>query len=396
LSGTQETGDPAGSDAPATGAAPSETMPADAAAAASAALGRPLSGPVKLAGSDRSLVLRCRDSGGGTVVVKSYPGDEDGPASFAAEAAGLAVAAGGLAPELLAADPASLTVVMSDLGSGPSVADVLLGDSAPAASRALLDWAAACGRLSAGAAGRLADFDTAKSRYLAGRPDEAYAARLRERVLTAGEQAARLAARPGGGLAGLRVPDGLTAELRTVAGTVDAARFPIFSPGDICPDNNLMTGRGIRFLDFESAAVYSAFLDAAYIRMPFATCWCVFRLPFALAAAAESAYREQVAGVHPELADDGIWAAGLTSAVAAWTLSSMYWLLPRSVAGDGEMNPGQESPRFRQLIRYRWQVLAAELERAGGLPALAELTDSLLAATSAWAADELPLYPAFR
>jgi hypothetical protein len=66
------------------------------------------------------------------------------------------------------------------------------------------------------------------------------------------------------------------------------------------------------------------------------------------------------------------------------------------VAAAGSMNPGQESPRFRQLIRYRWQVLAAELERAGGLPALAELTDSLLAATSAWAADELPLYPAFR
>jgi hypothetical protein len=395
LSGSQETGDPSASGPPASGAAPATGAVPEAVAAGSAALGRTLSGPVKLAGSDRSVVLRCRDSGGGTVVVKRYPGDEDGPASFAAEAAGLAVTGGGLAPELLAADPASLTVVMSDLGSGPSVADVLLGDSAPDASRALLDWAGACGRLSAGAAGRLADFDTVKSRYLAGRPDEAYGAWLRERVLTAGEQAARLAARPDSGLACLRVPDGLTAELRTVAGTVDAARFPIFSPGDICPDNNLITSRGIRFLDFESAAVYSAFLDAAYIRMPFATCWCVYRLPPALAAAVESAYREQVAGVHPELADDGIWAAGLTCAVAAWTLSSMYWLLPRALAGDGEMHPERKSPRFRQLIRYRWQVLAAELDRAGGLPALAQLADSLLAATGAWAADELPLYPAF-
>jgi len=38
---------------------------------------------------------------------------------------------------------------------------------------------------------------------------------------------------------------------------------------------------------FESAEIHSVFLDAAYLRMPFTSCWCVFRLPAELAAAAE-------------------------------------------------------------------------------------------------------------
>jgi hypothetical protein len=78
----------------------------------------------------------------------------------------------------------------------------------------------------------------------------------------------------------------------------------------------------VRFLDFEGAGQYCAFLDAAYIRMPFSTCWCVFRLPGDVTAEAEAAYRAQVASVHPELARDPIWQGGLRSAVAAWSMSS--------------------------------------------------------------------------
>ena len=102
-------------------------------AAGSAALGRPLASPRVLQGSDRSAVLRCatreraRPGEGGTVIVKTYPPDGPGAGSFAAEAAGLVLTGdAGLGPVLLAADPAGLTVVMSDLGSGPSLADLLL------------------------------------------------------------------------------------------------------------------------------------------------------------------------------------------------------------------------------------------------------------------------------
>jgi hypothetical protein len=129
--------------------------------------------------------------------------------------------------------------------------------------------------------------------------------------------------------------------------------------------------------------------------MPFSTCWCVFRFPPELTAEAEAAYREQVSSVWPDLADDAVWQPGLRRAVAAWTMSSTSWLLRRSLAADVPMNSDQPSPHTRQLMRYRWQSLLAELEPAGELPAIAALVQSLLAATAGWHAPELPLYPAF-
>jgi len=362
---------------------------ADVIAAASRALGRPLTEPAELpGGGDWSVVLRCRDSAGGTIIVKTYPPTAEGTSSFAAEAAGLELASGsGLAPDFLAADPAVQAVVMSDLGGGASLADALLGDSPAAARSVLLDWAAACGRLSAATSQRRREFEGLTTQYLAGRPDERHVAGLPDRVLRAAAHAAKI---------GVSMPAGLGAELAQVAAAVESMRYAVFSPGDICPDNNLLTPAGIRFIDFEEAGFHTVFLDAAYIRMPFSTCWCVFRFPAELSVAAEEAYREQVCLVWPDLADDAVWQPGVRLAVAAWTLSSTSWLLRRAMAADVPMDPVAESPHTRQLMRYRWQQLADELKPAGDLAAVAELTRSLLAATADWHADELPLYPAFR
>jgi hypothetical protein len=357
--------------------------------AAAAALGRSLVAPVELkGGGDWSMVLRCGDSAGGTVIVKAYPPTGEGASSFAAEAAGLQIASGtGLSPDLLAVDEHRRTLVMADLGTGGSLADALLGDSAAAARPALLEWAAACGRLTVAAQAQRAAFEAAQTRYLAGRPDERHVAGLPDRVLAAAAQAAKV---------GVSAPAGLDAELAQIVAAVTASRHAVFSPGDVCPDNNLLTTDGIRFIDFEEAGFHSAFLDAAYIRMPFSTCWCVFRFPAELSAAAEDAYRTQVCLAWAELADDAIWAPGMRLAVAAWTLSSTSWLLRRSLSGDVPMNPEAESPHTRQLMRYRWHALAAELKPSGELPAVAALMRSLLAATTGWQAPELPLYPAFR
>ncbi len=355
-------------------------------AAASAAVGRPLTDPIVLqGGSGRSVVLRCRDSAN-AVIVKTYPANGAGRSSFAAEAAGLQLAGGtGLAPSFLGADRDLLAVVMSDLGAGRSMADVLLGGSPSAAETALLSWARACGALSAAAGHRQPEFESLRAGYLGGHADESYMAGLGDRILGAAEAA---------GQVGVSAPAGIGRELAEVAAAV--AQHAVFSPGDICPDNNLLTGDGIRFLDFESAGFHSAFLDAAYIRMPFSTCWCVFRLPAGLSTAAEAAYRSEACAVRPELADDQIWQPGVRRGVAAWTLSALRWLLRNAIDADEPTEPEAESPRLRQLIRYRWQTLAGELDPAGDLPAVAELMRSLLAATECWQAPDLPLYPAFR
>jgi hypothetical protein len=357
-------------------------------AAASELLGRPLTEPVELSeGREGAVVLRCHDADS-TVVVKTYPWTAEGASCFAAEAAGLEVAGdSALAPTFLGADAYSQLVVMSDLGGGRSLADVLLTGSAMEARTALLDWAAACGRLSVVTNACRSAFDAVTARYLAGRPDERHLAGLPGRVLAAAESAARIA---------VSAPEGLAAELAEVADAATADRYAAFSPGDICPDNNLLTSPGVKFVDFEEAGFHPVFLDAAYITMPFSTCWCVFRFPPELSAEAEAAYREQVSAVWPDLADDAVWQPGMRRAVAAWTMSSTSWLLRRSLAADVPMNSERPSPHTRQLMRYRWQSLLGELEAAGDLPAIAALVRSLLAVTTGWHAPDLPLYPAFR
>ena len=143
----------------------------------------------------------------------------------------------------------------------------------------------------------------------------------------------------------------------------------VFSPGDICPDNNLLTPGGVRLIDFEASGYHAVFLDAAYLRMPFSTCWCVFRLPPELRDAAEARYRAQATRIWPELADDGTWEQGVRRAVAAWSLNSMWWLLGWALTSDASLEPGAvATPRTRQLMQHRWQVLEGELEAGGSFP----------------------------
>ncbi len=380
--------------------------------AASAALGAVLADPVSLGGSERSAVLRCRSSHGGTVIVKTYPTGTEGEQGYCAEAAGLEFTAGlGAGPELLAADPAQHVIVMSDLGDAPSLADILLDASQADATASLLDWVRAGAELAVGTAGRQREFARLLARH---RPGAGRATDSGRGPGTASAEAGRwhdgaadgisrwvsrrLGATPGLLSAlGLAVPAGLASDLRELASTLLSGRWEVFSPGDICPDNNLLTAQGVRFIDFESAEFHSAFLDAAYLRMPFSSCWCVFRLPAGLARQAESLFRERICDVHPELCDDAVWQPGLRAANAAWTLHSMTYLLDRSLIADAPMiRDGRTTPSARQLLRYRWEQLHAELTEVGELPAVTELMNGLLTATADWQAPDMPLYPAFR
>jgi hypothetical protein len=139
------------------------TETASIVAAAAGLVGRGLSEPADLGGSTRSTVLRARTADGGSVVIKRYADPEGARAAFVAEASGLAFAGSG--PRLLAADPGFLMVVLEDLGSHPSLADRLLGDSAESADGALREWASCYGRLAAVTVGREAELDRLAGEY---------------------------------------------------------------------------------------------------------------------------------------------------------------------------------------------------------------------------------------
>lgn len=60
--------------------------------------------------------------------------------------------------------------------------------------------------------------------------------------------------------------------------------------GDPCPANDLHTSTGVRFVDFERAALGDGLMELAYLRIGFPTCWCVIAPPEPLLAEAEQAY----------------------------------------------------------------------------------------------------------
>ena len=202
-------------------------------AAATAALGVTLAAPRNLGGNEQSTVLRCLQQDGGSVIVKAYQDDGVGRECFAAEAAGLTLTGGtGLGPQLLAASRAERMIVMTDLGNWPSLADVLLGASAGDAEEALLSWVRACGELAVAIAGREPDLARLLAAYRTGPAPGPAGQWLRRRI---GEIPGLLAS------LSIPAPPGLRRELAEVASILDRPWYDVFSPGDICPDNNLLT-----------------------------------------------------------------------------------------------------------------------------------------------------------
>ena len=353
-------------------------------AAAGAACGAPLSQPEQLQGGIRATVLRCRRGDIGTVVVKAYQDAPDARRAFAAEAAALAFGVAG--PRLLGVDTEFPLIVMEDLGSAPSLADLLLGEDAQAARTALLTWARKLGKLAADTVGRQDEFDSLRQRY----GPRAFLDKAGHEVRCAG-----LADMLAG--AQVTIPAGLDDDLSEVLKVWDAGSYPVFSPGDICPDNNLLTGHGLRVFDFEGASYHSVFLDAAYTVMPFATCWCVFRLPPQIGHETEAAFRGEVVAAYPALGDDEVWRPGLRRAAALWTIDMTSLLLSRVRSEDRAMHPVRRPlPTMRQLLRYRWQWLAEQLESSDDLPALAQAMRGLLEVTGHWNTAPLPVYPPWR
>lgn len=190
---------------------------------------------------------------------------------------------------------------------------------------------------------------------------------------------------------GIPAPAGLDEEIASLEALTRVGPR-VFSPGDICPDNNLLTDEGFRVLDFQSAGYHSAHLDVAYVSMPFATCWCVFRMPADVAARVEDAYWSTLTGGSVTDADR----AGIRMATAAWTLDLVRYLLPPAMQADAPMHRTRRPvPSKRQVIRYRLGMVRDELSAAGEFPAIAEACERLLVATEGWGVADVGVYPAF-
>ncbi|SHG13546.1 phosphotransferase family protein [Streptoalloteichus hindustanus] len=291
-------------------------------------------------------------------------------------------------PELVAYDPGERLLVLEDLGRAPTLADKLLGGDARAAERALIGWARSLGRLHATTAGREADFEALARRLGRAGADDPVAAHARVALAELPDLLA--------GALGVPTPERVAERARRTARLLGVTRYRAFSPSDVCPDNNLVTSRGVRFLDFEWGSVRDIALDAAYLRVPFPSCWCVFALPPGMAEAMVAAWQAEVRVAWPDLTEEAVLPR-LLDAQLLWVWVSTWWFLPRAEEPDRPVDAHLPSPRRSIALVDRWERLAVQLrpvcaESAGHAEAVA----AALRTRFGLGDQELPLYPAFR
>lgn len=202
--------------------------------------------------------------------------------------------------------------VMEDLGQGTRLDHLLLGHDAEAAEAGLLAYAELHGRLHARTLGRQTEYLRIREALGCSTPGDAY---FTYRWLTPALRsiASRLE---------IPVSPGTDEELARLANVLlDPGPFLAFIQSDAAPDNFLHDGKTWRLIDFEAARYTHALLEGVYCRMPFPTCWCVYRLPETMLQRAEALYRAELAQACPAAADDTLFYNGVVEMCITWALN---------------------------------------------------------------------------
>jgi hypothetical protein len=344
------------------------------------------------AGGDRSVVVRVRRSDTHeTVVVKGYDADRAGE-GWAREAAALTALAGLStgAPALVAAAALPPVVVMEDLGAGDSVATALLAADSLAAGQAVVDWAEALADLHAATWNNVRRFEAALS-DLGGQKSPN--PRAMPDVLTDGVDRLRRAADP----LGIEVSEQVTDEVVAIAARLDD-QMQVLSPFDACPDNNIRTAGGLRLIDFEGATVAHPAWDVAYLRVPWPSCWCAWRMPDAVAERAQQAWKDRLQVVFAPDRNEPDW-SGMDAAVQlaslVWCLVTVGWFLPGALADRRAGGGDSSSPLLRAVVQHRLGSLGDS--DVADLGASRDLARQLTAALPFdRQSHQLPIAPAFR
>ena len=362
-------------------------------------------GVERLVSSERTVVWRVRLRGSAqapaTVVVKAYTGPDPlsgGSFGWMRESAGLATLARAEAdgPWLLAAVADPQLVVMTDVGRGPHLADALLGADGAVAGERLLRWADAVADLHAATAGS----------------GDVFAAELAARAGDSGVLSSdanpdgmpRLLARAADSLAehlprlGVTPDPSVLDQVRALGELLPPAPgVAALTPSDACPDNNVEVDGRLVLLDYEGAEFRHVAWDAAYLRVPWPSCWCSWRMPDRVAEAGLARYRQRVAATLPYAATEQ-FDRDLDVATVGWAFVSGGWFLPRAFADPPPDNPRIVAPGRQPILQHRFAVAA----RAGAAqpavpPAVTALAADICAAMlRAWGPRPLELAPVWR
>jgi len=331
---------------------------------------------------------------GRTVVVKTRRVDgagHGGPAHLRREEAGLQTAEPtGVTARLIASDQAAGVVVTTDLQGRPTLESVLLGTDADAATRAVVEFGIAVGRLHAGTRGA----------------GEGYRQALAGLGAPAADAGPEL---PWPGVDRWRDVEVASAELglpdaRVAADDAAFVQDRIADPGpfaalthtDLNPGNALVTPHGVRIVDFEGAIFGHLGFDASFLHFPFPTYsahWAT--LPDSVVTEADRAYRRELAKAMP-----GEILGRLDQALAVGAAAALAVRVQRLPLLAATGQPSRTRWRRRAQLVQQIGVFTRLAERAATLPTMADWFARLAEAMSArWQDTTTPppaTFPAFR
>ncbi|MFH8371616.1 phosphotransferase family protein [Streptomyces sp. NPDC018031] len=180
------------------------------------------------------------------------------------------------------------------------------------------------------------------------------------------------------GTLGCPVPAGVRSELDGLVDRLRSAPGHALLHGDPCPGNDMHTAGGIRFIDFEQAALGDGLVELAYLRIGFPTCWCATVPEPALLDAAETAYRTAWRTA------TGTEAHGdLTDACAGWLLrgDALVQRAHRGTTDHLARIPGRDwrwgTATARQRLAHRLGIVAGMTAGDGGLRDLGRLATAM-------------------
>ena len=270
-----------------------------------------------------------------SVVVKHSPatGDELADAAFLRETVAYQFATSlseevRPGPVLLGYDTAQRILIISDLGDGRTLAD-LLQDADPETHVDILRrLGRALGKMHAGTADDEDAFNVLFQRMTRSRKNSANLQLLRDRLLS---HRIRI------GVdflenAGIDIPGEVRFAATNVRTRLLRGGMRAFTPFDLTPDNIIQTGSSFHFLDYEWAGFRDVTFDVAFVVARFPVFLAAQPFNAAATEAFVDAWVSEVRGIWPSVEHPDTLQARITAGLIGWAMSSVAMLDPVSSA----------------------------------------------------------------
>ncbi|MGB3770312.1 MAG: kinase [Rhodococcus sp. (in: high G+C Gram-positive bacteria)] len=277
-------------------------------------------------------------------------------------------------PALIAYDLSERLLVLSDLGDAAPFTTLVSHTDAASVTNSLMAMAQALGRMHAATFGREEDFGA-----LLGRAGIAHTRDgMTDQVADAVQRVPHLMR----GELNIEVPEFVSAAVQRAARLFGSGGHRAFSPSDLCPDNIIVNDEGVRFLDYEWGGYRDATLDVAYTLLSYPGCLCRLDLTPQRAEAMVDAWRAEVVGIWPDLADDQTLQATLLDAQLIWAWLTTYWFLPDDDTRNAALRQHHLSVPRSVALSARWAILS-DYARTAAQPDVSDFADRVRGALAA-------------